>query len=310
MLDNLGLDEQLIASTAVINYRRKGQVQANGTAAVSVIAPPAALNNQRHPKTTISAEALERVLIGGDLARLSPEDRVSYYRTVCESLSLNPLTKPFEYISLNGKLVLYARRDATDQLRFRDRISIKIVSRELIDDVYVVTAAARTPDGREDESTGAVPVAGLKGEAKANAYLKCETKAKRRVTLSICGLGLLDESEVETIPNALPAPQTPQEARQSAREAQQAVATRKIAELQAEAQRKPQEWAFPPAAQAWTTRGQMKEVFRNLRELVGEVEFAKELELAGVDNPAQFTRSQDAHKAYDRLVELAKKEVA
>ena len=28
--------------------------------------------------------------------------------------------------------------------------------------------------------------------------MKCETKAKRRVTLSICGLGMLDETEVET----------------------------------------------------------------------------------------------------------------
>jgi hypothetical protein len=46
----------------------------------------------------------------------------------------------------------------------------------------------------------------------ANALMKAETKAKRRVTLSICGLGMLDESEVESIPGAaveplaLPAP--------------------------------------------------------------------------------------------------------
>jgi hypothetical protein len=31
--------------------------------------------------------------------------------------------------------------------------------------------------------------------------MKAVTKAKRRVTLSICGLGMLDETEVETIPN-------------------------------------------------------------------------------------------------------------
>jgi phage tail sheath protein FI len=30
--------------------------------------------------------------------------------------------------------------------------------------------------------------------------MKAETKAKRRVTLSICGLNMLDESEVESIP--------------------------------------------------------------------------------------------------------------
>ena len=33
--------------------------------------------------------------------------------------------------------------------------------------------------------------------------MKAETKAKRRVTLSICGLGMLDETEVETVPQPL-----------------------------------------------------------------------------------------------------------
>jgi hypothetical protein len=41
---------------------------------------------------------------------------------------------------------------------------------------------------------------------KANAIMKAVTKAKRRVTLSICGLGFLDETEVETIPEAKPVP--------------------------------------------------------------------------------------------------------
>jgi hypothetical protein len=40
----------------------------------------------------------------------------------------------------------------------------------------------------------------LKGDALANALMKCETKAKRRVTLSLAGLGWLDETELETIP--------------------------------------------------------------------------------------------------------------
>jgi len=58
------------------------------------------------------------------------------------------------------------------------------------------------PDGRTDTDDGAVAVAGLQGEAHANALMKTVTKAKRRVTLSILGLGMLDESEAETIPGA------------------------------------------------------------------------------------------------------------
>jgi hypothetical protein len=147
---------------------------------------------------------LERVIAQGDLAQLSPAERVAYYRAVCESLGLNPLTRPFDYIILGGRLTLYARKDATDQLRRIHGISVRIVGREMIDTLglYVVTARATSPDGREDEAIGAVSVKGLSGENLANAIMKAETKAKRRVTLSIVGLGWTDESEVESIPGA------------------------------------------------------------------------------------------------------------
>lgn len=143
---------------------------------------------------------IEQVMIKGDLSALQPQQKVEYYAKVCESVGLNPLTKPFEYIKLNGKEVLYATKGATEQLRNIAKISIKITAREKIEDVYVVTAEAVGADGRCDSATGAVAVGGLKGDALANAFMKAETKAKRRVTLSICGLNMLDETEVETIP--------------------------------------------------------------------------------------------------------------
>ena len=141
-------------------------------------------------------------MVKGDLAKLQPSERVQYYKSVCESLNLNPFTKPFDYISLNGKLTLYAKKDATDQLRNNNNISITITSREKFDDLYVVSALGKTPDGRTDEAIGAVNIKGLAGDNLANALMKAETKAKRRVTLSICGLGFTDETEIETIPTA------------------------------------------------------------------------------------------------------------
>jgi len=156
--------------------------------------------------TLPSPDVIAKVLLGGDLAQLTPQQQISYYRAVCDSLGLNPLTKPFEFLRLSGRLVLYALRNATDQLRHRYNISVQIVARELLEDCYVVTARATFPDGRHDESIGAVPIAGLKGESRSNAMMKCETKAKRRVTLSLVGLSTLDESEVESIPGAQPVP--------------------------------------------------------------------------------------------------------
>jgi hypothetical protein len=158
------------------------------------------------PVATEQGSIAEQVLIVGDLAKLTPEQRAQYYLKVCASLGLNHLTKPFAYIVLNGKMVLYALRDCTDQLRSIKHVSVSITSRERVEGIYVVTARATTPDGRSDESIGAVNVEGLKGDALANALMKTETKAKRRVTLSICGLGILDETEVETIPGAMVVP--------------------------------------------------------------------------------------------------------
>ncbi len=146
---------------------------------------------------------IEQLVMQGDLSKLDSQQRLTYYHKVCESLGLNPYTKPFDYISLNGKLQLYARKDATEQLRSVKNISITKLEGRVVDDLFIVKATATMPNGRTDESTGAVSIGFLKGDAKANAIMKAETKAKRRVTLSIAGLGWVDETEIETIPSAV-----------------------------------------------------------------------------------------------------------
>lgn len=154
-------------------------------------------------QTVVDGQTVERVLLDGDLGKLTASQRVAYYGKICEALGLNPLTRPFEYIVLNGRLVLYARRECTEQLRKIYKVSLSIVARELTEDLYAVTAKAQLPDGRTDESIGVKSLAGLKGDARANAMMTAETKSKRRVTLSICGLGMLDELEVESLPPSI-----------------------------------------------------------------------------------------------------------
>lgn len=151
----------------------------------------------------VKADAVVSVLALGDLSKLSPEQKVQHYHRVCESMGLNPLTKPFEYITLNGKLTLYARKDATDQLRKINAVSIEKPDIAFQDNWIIVTVTARTKDGRTDSDVGVVSKTDMRGDY-GNALMKAVTKAKRRVTLSICGLGMLDETEVETIPDARP----------------------------------------------------------------------------------------------------------
>lgn len=160
--------------------------------------------NASNPR--LRAEVMEKVLLKGDLSSLTSAERLHYYDTMCTSVGLNPTTRPFDYLTLNGKLILYANKGASEQLRAIHQVSLAIKAREVVEGCYVVTATATLPSGRTDESIGAVPIEGLKGESRANALMKCETKSKRRVTLSICGLNFLDESEIESIPGAEPEP--------------------------------------------------------------------------------------------------------
>lgn len=153
-------------------------------------------------ESRITSTVLESLVLYGDISALTKEQRVEYYSRLCERVGLDPATTPFLPIKLNGKEQLYAGKGCAEQLRKLHRVSVTITSREKVDDVYCVTARTTLPDGRTDESIGAVFIGSLKGEHLANAIMKTETKAKRRATLSIVGLGgMLDESEVEDMGN-------------------------------------------------------------------------------------------------------------
>lgn len=129
---------------------------------------------QKPENSALELSIIEQVVVQGDLSKLNPEQRVVYYKKVCESAGLNPFTRPFEYILLNGKLTLYAKKDCTEQLRKINGISIEGLDDKIIDDLYIVKARAKTKDGRTDESTGAVTIGNLRGDAKANAIMKAE----------------------------------------------------------------------------------------------------------------------------------------
>lgn len=144
------------------------------------------------------AAMLEQVIIKGNLAVLSAAQKVSYYRQVCGVVGIPVELQPFEYLTLNGREVLYARRAATEYLRDQRGIACRLVKQvERPDGLYEVLVEVEDRTGRKDFATGIVDIKGLSGEKKGNAILKAETKAKRRATLSISGLGMLDETEVD-----------------------------------------------------------------------------------------------------------------
>jgi hypothetical protein len=157
------------------------------------------------PVSSPSPDILERVLIKRDTSGLPSSQKVQFLLKLCDSLGLNPLTAPFEFIKLpDGREVPYLRRDGADQLRKLHSVSIDPnPTVQYMDGLIIVTVTARLPNGRTDTDSGAVFLDTLKGQNRANAVMTAMTKAKRRVTQGICGLGFLDESEIESIPGAV-----------------------------------------------------------------------------------------------------------
>lgn len=144
--------------------------------------------------------AIEAALIHHDLSRLSPPERLEYYRRVCESVGLNPLTRPFIYVQVQQRLVLYPTADAAYQFSNIYGLTTEVLSRSMENELCVVEVRVTKPNGQSSMASGVVPLivteyektkvkprAMTPGE-KANAMMKAETKARRRAILSLVGL--------------------------------------------------------------------------------------------------------------------------
>ena len=161
------------------------------------------VNLPKSDVAVIDPAIIESIVTKGDLSGLNQVQKVQYYNYRCKQIGLDPSAKPFDLLNLSGKQVLYANAGATQQLCNIHRLSTQITGKERVDDIYIVSVRVTGADGRVSENQGAVSIAGLRGDALANGVLKATTKAIRRSVLAHCGLGMLDETEVETIPSAV-----------------------------------------------------------------------------------------------------------
>ena len=153
--------------------------------------------------SNINTEILSSLILKGDISGLNSTQRVQYVTNLCQRIGLDPLTQPFKILKLQGKEVLYADKGCAQQLCKVYQISTEVTKREKIEDIYIVTVRATGKDGRFTDEDGAVTIGASKGDILCNAMMKAVTKAKRRAVLAYCGLGMLDETEIETIPKSV-----------------------------------------------------------------------------------------------------------
>jgi len=165
-------------------------------------------NEERALATTDdeAAAALAHVLGTGDLHQLTNEQRVGHYLALCRSLGINSLSRPFDWIefedyeSRTKKLVLYPNKSCAEQLRRAHEISVRIVRKEPVGDLFVVELEGTTPSGRVGFASKYVSVIDrqgqrLRGQRLGNAYMKAESGALRRLTFSMVGLGGLPDPD-------------------------------------------------------------------------------------------------------------------
>ena len=170
---------------------------------------------ERQPTTTATVfdqpSLLEEILAdaqaaGKDTSSLSRDDRSALLVGLARKLGLNPLSGAVMFLKTNGRETLYVTKQGTDQIAAREKLKREttkgpeIITMEGKKVVFCQVRASH-PDGRSEVSTATLLLADV-----VNDLMKCETKAKRRATLSVCGLGLLAEDEIETIPGAQSVP--------------------------------------------------------------------------------------------------------
>jgi hypothetical protein len=174
----------------------------------------------------LDSDTMNKLVTSGNLSGLSKDEQTAYYIYRCQLLDLDPSTQPFDFLMLQGKLTLYAKKECSSQLASKRNLSVTIPSQGPQGDIYVVQARVKGGDGRETDDLGAVSIKGKSGDDLCNAMMKAATKAKRRAILTHCGLGMLDESELETIRSKW--------GDSGSKEAQAEVRDRKLAEMGAD----------------------------------------------------------------------------
>ena len=126
-------------------------------------------------------------------------------------------------------------KGGAEQIRAIKGVSVVSCTRNIDKELGMleVTATVRDKSGREDMATACVVInEKTQGEALCLAVMKAETKAKRRATLSLCGLGYFENEpeELEAVERMTNLPKQTQSKQITAEYIEQ-LATRKGVEL-------------------------------------------------------------------------------
>lgn len=149
------------------------------------------------------SESMRAYLRTGDLSTLPEAEQDRVLVKMCAHYGLDPILRPFCIIPAQGKKIWYPTKAATDMVASRDALTRKFKERRIDKELMICEIIMEITDGKRIEEGTAVvslgefvrdPKSGqiteqmMRGEAVANAIMRCETKAKRRATLAWFGM--------------------------------------------------------------------------------------------------------------------------
>lgn len=142
----------------------------------------------------------------GRCDRLNDEQRADYINYLCSKIGIEPTFRPIDLIPTKNGIKPYLNKGAGELIRDKRRISVDDMEIKEIGNMWLVTCRVRSFDGRCDTDMGVCLKNGTdKSPMNLNdSLMKAVTKAKRRATLSMCGLGAIIEEAHPTEYNGDP----------------------------------------------------------------------------------------------------------
>lgn len=133
----------------------------------------------------------------GSIRHLTNPEKRELLAKICNSLGLNQYTMPFRiYRDTKGDEFVYATKECCAQLKHIMGINITSITHVIEHGLIIATASGINKQNRMSTDMGCVFIGDLVGDNLANAIMWAVTKAKRRLTLDLAGLGVL--ADVET----------------------------------------------------------------------------------------------------------------
>ena len=153
---------------------------------------------EKLPQATNSLPAaVIQAQLYGNWAGTTEDQRVKACLELCGVLGIPTPLNPFRFITLNGKMVMYAPNEAAQLIAASREASVDIVNkyRDKETNIYVVEIQVST-QARRVQNFAAIYVGGLTGQKLADAMMKCCTKGIRRTIFGAFGLSIADDDDV------------------------------------------------------------------------------------------------------------------